>query len=647
VRPHFRSGQLRLASLTDLDGLGLTPEQLASVKRQLEPAVSSTKPTTIVGFVAQAKALRIDIREADKAIKIAEGRRTALHCRYGRVLLAIKTGCKHGQWLPTLQEIGETNARALEYIKVYQLYSDFGKLPDEVAEAEALRHSVTQTQHAYRRDPRFYNIYENCFATPQWLRDVVTRDYGFPGLDVASSHGMHFGERFYAPRQFDEDGNIDPAGVGAIGYDGLKQDWKRDCSKGKIAWCNAPYFRDVLHAFLEKCHAESERKLTVVGFSPCWSEWHKNLINQYAEVRYSTKPVVCEGFGPKEGKPSHCKRNDAQLFIFRPKQLYFRGLDVAPAGSVRGEMQATGEISQLEKTLGQYGKYRATPKPLKTVPRTPSERQARIEAVTLIHGDCRKELKDIESQSVDAVITDPIYPEVSRQYGRITEAEWHGLMRVVVHECRRILRPEGSAVFILQPNAEKIGKMRLWLWRFLVWAGENWNLVEDAYWWNPTAIPVRGATREHGLMRPSVKMCVWLGSPECYRNQDGVLWTPSDALAAMRREDRACRISPSGRTRRSSTITAAADERGGTTPFNLIPISPANLHAEDHPAATPYDVAAWWCRYILPPGGVLLDPFVGSGTMLLAGLDQGASRVIGIDKKSEYIQIAKRRIAKG
>jgi DNA modification methylase len=59
-------------------------------------------------------------------------------------------------------------------------------------------------------------------------------------------------------------------------------------------------------------------------------------------------------------------------------------------------------------------------------------------------------------------------------------------------------------------------------------------------------------------------------------------------------------------------------------------------------------VAAWWCRYILPRrNGVLLDPFCGSGTMLLAGLDHGASRVIGIEKEKQYLAIAKRRITNG
>jgi hypothetical protein len=32
---------------------------------------------------------------------------------------------------------------------------------------------------------------------------------------------------------------------------------------------------------------------------------------------------------------------------------------------------------------------------------------------------------------------DPIYPEVSREYGKITEREWHGMMRDLVVEARR------------------------------------------------------------------------------------------------------------------------------------------------------------------------------------------------------------------
>ena len=66
-----------------------------------------------------------------------------------------------------------------------------------------------------------------------------------------------------------------------------------------------------------------------------------------------------------------------------------------------------------------------------------------------------------------------------------------------------------------------------------------------------------------------------------------------------------------------------------------------------HPATTPYDVAAWWVKYLLPQGGVLLDCFAGSGTMLAAGLDFGASQVIGIEQQKKYLKDAEKRIVEG
>jgi hypothetical protein len=184
------------------------------------------------------------------------------------------------------------------------------------------------------------------------------------------------------------------------------------------------------------------------------------------------------------------------------------------------------------------------------------------------------------------------------------------------------------------------------MWEFLLWASKEWNLVQDCYWWSIDALPLAGANRKCGLMRPSVKMCVWLGPADCYRCQDNVLWTPSAATSAKHRSDIALRSGPSGRTYRNSTIARASDERGGTTPFNLLPIANGCQPADHgHPASTPYDLAAWWCRYILPSDGVLLDPFSGSGTMLLAGLNNGASRVIGIEKEEKYLTITERRIA--
>ena len=328
------------------------------------------------------------------------------------------------------------------------------------------------------------------------------------------------------------------------------------------------------------------------------------------------------------------------------KQL---GVHHATVACVRSEMEGSGQIIQFERTTGEDGKERPATRQPQVVHRPPAERQARIEATTLIHGDCRKEMSKIASRSIDAIITDPIYPEVEREYGKISEKEWHALMREVVAEAKRILKPTGSMAVILQPNSEKFGKMRLWPWDFVAWAGREFNLVQDVYWWAVDVLPLGGIKREQGLMRPSVKWCVWLGPPNCYRNQGNVLLTPSEANSARHRADIFLRTGPNGKTYRNSTIAKAADERGGTTPFNCLPIPVGGNSGagHQHPAVTPYDLAAWWCRYILPPGGVLLDAFCGSGTMLLAGLDHGASKVIGIDRVAKYLRTAKKRIEEG
>lgn len=325
------------------------------------------------------------------------------------------------------------------------------------------------------------------------------------------------------------------------------------------------------------------------------------------------------------------------------KQL---GVHHATVGSVRSLLEASGQIEECAERLGRDGKVQPALKSVRSVLRSPEDRQSRIDATTIIHGDCRDEFSKLTSNSVDAVITDPIYPEVDREYGRITEADWHDLMRIVVNECRRVLKPTGSAVFILQPNYESVGQMRLWLWEFMLWAAKEWNLVQDVYSWTQDAMPLTGTSRKQGLMRQSVKTCVWLGPKDCFRNQDAVLNTPSQRTTDRSASDDRLVQGRNDKSYRVGTMASAAAERGGTTPFNLMPISNGGQARGDHPATTPQQLAEFWCKYIVPENGVLLDCFAGSGGILTSGLDHG-SKVIGIEKEQRYVEMAWQRIREG
>jgi len=62
-----------------------------------------------------------------------------------------------------------------------------------------------------------------------------------------------------------------------------------------------------------------------------------------------------------------------------------------------------------------------------------------------------------------------------------------------------------------------------------------------------------------------------------------------------------------------------------------------------HPTVKPIQIMAWLCRLVTPPGGVVLDPFMGSGTTGIAALRQGFD-FIGIEREARYLEIARARI---
>jgi len=61
-----------------------------------------------------------------------------------------------------------------------------------------------------------------------------------------------------------------------------------------------------------------------------------------------------------------------------------------------------------------------------------------------------------------------------------------------------------------------------------------------------------------------------------------------------------------------------------------------------HPTVKPLALMRWLVRLVTPPGGTVLDPFLGSGTTMLAAHHEGF-RCIGIEREAEYVEIAKAR----
>ena len=63
----------------------------------------------------------------------------------------------------------------------------------------------------------------------------------------------------------------------------------------------------------------------------------------------------------------------------------------------------------------------------------------------------------------------------------------------------------------------------------------------------------------------------------------------------------------------------------------------------NHPTVKPTDLMRYLCRLVTPPGGVVLDPFMGSGSTGKAAVLEGF-RFIGVECEPAYFEIACRRI---
>src|SRR5690606_33707067 len=63
----------------------------------------------------------------------------------------------------------------------------------------------------------------------------------------------------------------------------------------------------------------------------------------------------------------------------------------------------------------------------------------------------------------------------------------------------------------------------------------------------------------------------------------------------------------------------------------------------NHPTVKPIKLMRYLCRMVTRPGGTVHDPFAGSGTTLIAAVQEGFN-VIGIEREPEYCEIIRRRM---
>lgn len=259
-------------------------------------------------------------------------------------------------------------------------------------------------------------------------------------------------------------------------------------------------------------------------------------------------------------------------------------------------------------------------------------------SVRILTGDCREMLRTLPDASVNCCVTSPPYFGL-RDYGvdgqmglEPTPDEFVAGMVEVFREVRRVLRDDGT----------------LWL-----------NIGDSVYSGNgqPCGSDPRSPNRD--WMRRTKR---WLDTPGMglpKKSLLGIPWRLAHALQAdgwtVRQEIIWCRptafVEPSVKDRpyrQHETLFLLSKARRYWFDRSALPeesvwhIEPERAQ-RGHVAPFPQELARRCIAAGCPVGGVVLDPFVGSGTTGLVA-DRLQRNCIGIELNPEYAAIAERRI---
>jgi site-specific DNA-methyltransferase (adenine-specific) len=262
-------------------------------------------------------------------------------------------------------------------------------------------------------------------------------------------------------------------------------------------------------------------------------------------------------------------------------------------------------------------------------------------ACVVICGDSRDELKAFEGQA-DLIVTSPPYADARhRHYDGVHPDEFVEWFMTFHEPFFKTLKPSGSFVLNIKDKVVD-GVRHRYVWRTVEALCERGWLSIDDYLWNKTnPMPGYWPTR----LRDGWEYCFHLAKQKRpYMNQDAVRRPIGDWV-----ESRLSKLGENDRSRQDSANASGFGrdiskwvDKQTVLPSNVLSLALVGKN-KGHPAVFPVDLPLFFIKLLCPEGGLVLDPFGGSGTTGLAALSAGR-RCVLIDNNEEYCQAAIKRL---
>lgn len=237
------------------------------------------------------------------------------------------------------------------------------------------------------------------------------------------------------------------------------------------------------------------------------------------------------------------------------------------------------------------------------------------DAVTLYHGDCREILPLLPEASVDLVLTDPPYGHNNNNNGDLIHRREAALGLPATHH--------GAARPIANDGPEANDLVR---WMF----SEAARLLKDA---SCCCCCCGGGGPDPQFARWSL----WMDEPLDF--VQAVVWDKGG-------------LGMGWHYRRNYEFVLVARKKGGgkltwnggNTTANVVRLNGLKPFADDHPTPKPEPLMAHFIRLHTNPGMLIVDPFAGGGTALVAAKREGR-KAIGVEVSEEFCALAARRLA--
>ncbi|MBW3635451.1 MAG: site-specific DNA-methyltransferase [Armatimonadetes bacterium] len=261
---------------------------------------------------------------------------------------------------------------------------------------------------------------------------------------------------------------------------------------------------------------------------------------------------------------------------------------------------------------------------------------------TLHLGDCREVLTQIPSQSVALIVTSPPYADSRKNaYGGIHPDEYVEWFVPIGEQLLRALNRDGSFVLNIKEKVVDGERHTYVLELILALKKMGWLWTEEYIWHKKNCAPGKWPNR----FRDSWERCLHFTKAKGFvMNQDAVM-IPTGDWAKSRLKN----LSETDQTRDNSRVGSGFGKnvsnwvgRDMAYPTNVLHLA-TECGNKNHAAAFPTSLPVWFIKLFSNPGDLVLDPFAGSGTTLLAARELGRD-YCGIELKPEYHQIAQENL---